>query len=274
MGKLLTRHNLYIFIGLGGVNKKESRSVRSIGYIFLYVIVFAAMGLLVEWQLQAEGKIDEDALLIFNWVIWLVFVSEFIVLLSLVKGRWRFVRENWLLPIIILLGIPFLLNYSAVMVVLRSLRPFLAVLLMLPALGMIGKFFADGRLLTTLFAALIIVVFIGLLVAGVDPNIENAWDGIWWALATVSTVGYGDVVPTSLLGRLIGGALVVLGLGVFVVITANFLAIVLRKEVTGMKREEIEVAEILREVSEIKESQKEVHKFMKHLNSRLDQMEE
>ena len=270
MVKGFTRHKLYVFVGLAGVHENESKKVRSIGHVFLYLIVLAALALLVEWQLELTGKLDATMILVFNWVIWSVFVAEFSVLFYLVKDKKRFARENWLLPVIIFLGLPFILNYSAAAILLRTLRPFFAIVLMLPALGMLGKFFADGRLLTTLFAALVIVFFVGFLVAGVDPNIKTAWDGVWWALATVSTVGYGDVVPSSFLGRLIGAGLVILGLGIFVVITANFLAIILRKEVSGVKHEEVEVAEILREVTEIRQTQKEIQQSLKSLNDRLD----
>jgi len=273
MVKGLTRHKLYVFVGLAGVHEKESKKVRSIGHVFLYLIVLAALALLVEWQLELTNKLNATEIFIFNWAIWLVFVTEFSVLLYLVKDKKRFLSQNWLLPVIIVLGLPFILNYSTAVIFLRTLRPIFAIILMFPTLGMLGKFFADGRLLTTLFAAFIIVFFVGFLVAGVDPNIKTAWDGVWWALATVSTVGYGDVVPSSFLGRLIGAGLVILGLGIFVVITANFLAIILRKEVRGVKHEEFEVAEILREVTEIRETQKEIQQSLKFLNDRLDRQD-
>jgi len=114
--------------------------------------------------------------------------------------------------------------------------------------------------------------FFGVLVAGIDSNIKTTWDGIWWALATVSTVGYGDVVPVSFLGRLVGGALVVLGLGIFVVITANFLAIILREEVKGVKRGEREVEMILKEMHALHDSQKQILLQIAALQNRLDQL--
>lgn len=158
------------------------------------------------------------------------------------------------------------------MEIIRSFRPLLAVVLMVPALGLLFRFFVDGRLATTLLAALIIVVFFGVLVAGVDPNIRNWWDGIWWALATVSTVGYGDIVPVSFLGRMIGGILVILGLGVFVVITANFLALILREEVKGVRREQYEVESILKEMRVLRDTQRQILQQLTALKDRLDRL--
>ena len=64
-----------------------------------------------------------------------------------------------------------------------------------------------------------IVVF-GVLVRIVDPeSFESVWLGMWWATQTVTTVGYGDYVPTQTDGQVIGVVLMVGGLSFFAVIT-------------------------------------------------------
>jgi voltage-gated potassium channel len=45
-------------------------------------------------------------------------------------------------------------------------------------------------------------------------------DGLWWAIQTVTTVGYGDLVPTSTAGRLVAALVMVLGIGFLTVVTA------------------------------------------------------
>jgi len=259
----------YRLIGLGGVSEFESSRVRNWGRFFTYASVLVSIGLLLEWQALLLGGIDEHVRIFVNTVVWTFFTVQFFLLLMMVKDKQRYMNENWLLPVIIVVGLAFIFNIQPVQTWLRDLRPVLAITLLVPALRILWGFFIDGQLGTTLIASLIIVIVFGVVVAGVDPNVKNIWDGIWWAIATVSTVGYGDVVPTSALGRLIGAGLVVLGLGIFVIITANFLSLVLRKEAKELKKEEQDVSEILKEVGEVKRKQEDLFEMVKSIKQQL-----
>ena len=67
---------------------------------------------------------------------------------------------------------------------------------------------------------LLAIVVFGILVRLADPDsFDNVWLGMWWATQTVTTVGYGDYVPTQTGGQIIGVALMVGGLSFFGVIT-------------------------------------------------------
>jgi voltage-gated potassium channel len=61
----------------------------------------------------------------------------------------------------------------------------------------------------------------GLLMTALDPkNFPTVGKGLWWAVQTVTTVGYGDAVPTSISGRLVAALVMLLGLAFIAVITA------------------------------------------------------
>jgi voltage-gated potassium channel len=77
------------------------------------------------------------------------------------------------------------------------------------------------------YAAYVIVAFwgLGVVVFGiverlVDPDtFDTVWLGMWWAIQTVTTVGYGDVVPGSTAGKVIASFMMLGGLSLFAVVT-------------------------------------------------------
>lgn len=52
----------------------------------------------------------------------------------------------------------------------------------------------------------------------------SVFDGIWWALVTITTVGYGDFFPVTTAGRIVGGLLMVVGIGFVATLTASVAA--------------------------------------------------
>ena len=79
----------------------------------------------------------------------------------------------------------------------------------------------NSRRLRTILAALIFFIFLfGYLFYISEPEVKNLGDGIWWALVTITTVGYGDITPLTTVGRIVASSLMFLGLGLIATITA------------------------------------------------------
>ena len=72
-----------------------------------------------------------------------------------------------------------------------------------------------------------------------DPdNFPNLGLAVWWALQTVTTVGYGDVVPTTVFGRVVGGIEMVLGVSFIAFLTAGVTSTVIQRREAGTAEDE------------------------------------
>ncbi len=60
----------------------------------------------------------------------------------------------------------------------------------------------------------------------INPQVENYGDALWWALCTISTVGYGDIYPITGAGRLTGAFLIIVGIMFFLGFTASIVSII------------------------------------------------
>jgi voltage-gated potassium channel len=70
-------------------------------------------------------------------------------------------------------------------------------------------------------ATVLVVVGAGVLISVLDhEEYPSVGLGMWWALQTVTTVGYGDVTPTQLSGRLVGAAVMLQGIAFLAIVTA------------------------------------------------------
>jgi voltage-gated potassium channel Kch len=80
----------------------------------------------------------------------------------------------------------------------------------------------DGRVFRYLAGATIVLtVASGVLVWIIDrEDFPTLGDALWWALVTLATVGYGDIVPHSAWGRIVGSVVIVLGVTFLAVLTA------------------------------------------------------
>ena len=84
---------------------------------------------------------------------------------------------------------------------------------------------AESTLLIVVLVVLVVVTVGSILIVLVEApvataNIQTGNDAVWWSIVTVSTVGYGDRFPVTPLGRLIGTAMIVMGVSLFSVLTS------------------------------------------------------
>ena len=90
----------------------------------------------------------------------------------------------------------------------------------LRALTLFLRAFNSKRLRTILATIIVSVTFFGFLFYISEPQIKSFGDGMWLALVTITTVGYGDIELSTTVGRFVASALMFVGLGLIASVTA------------------------------------------------------
>ncbi|WP_039946238.1 potassium channel family protein [Streptomyces sp. NRRL S-118] len=152
-----------------------------------------------------------------EWVVWGAFALDYVVRLVLSPERWAFVRRH---P----------LDLAAVVLPLIQPLRLLRVVSTLLLMGRRARM-APQITLTTYVAGSVVglLMFGSLAVLHVernapDGNIKTLGDAVWWSFTTMTTVGYGDHAPTTGLGRVLAVGLMLSGIALLGVVTANIAA--------------------------------------------------
>jgi voltage-gated potassium channel len=151
---------------------------------------------------------------VLNWVIWLAFVGELIAMLAVVRDRRRYLIHNPVNVAIVVLTPPFLPALFQSLRVARLLR--LAGLLRLAPIFR-HAFTLRGVQYATVFTVLI--VFTGAVAFADQQPGTSYFDGVYWAITTMTTVGYGDELPTTTEAKILAMALMFVGVAYVAVLT-------------------------------------------------------
>jgi voltage-gated potassium channel len=163
------------------------------------------------------GEPWDTLAVVINWATWLAFLGEALIMLSVVPDRGRWLRDHPLEVAIVVLTPPFLpasLLAARAFRLLRLLRLVRAAVLARPLFSTEGV--RDAAVLT-----LLTVLGGGAAFTAVEKHQHlETWDGVWWAVTTVTTVGYGDIKPRTDSGRVIAMLVMIVGIGFVALLTA------------------------------------------------------
>ena len=171
----------------------------------------------------------EPVALYLNWGIWTVFLVEYVVLFYFSKNKIEFIKSHKIELIIIIFSFPIVpeglessgfLRFARLPRLLNGLRFFRLAALLNRFASTVKSIFNSKGLRFIVYATIGIVLFFGFLFYISEPAVQTYSDGLWWALVTITTVGYGDITPLTNLGRIIASALMIMGIGFIATITA------------------------------------------------------
>ena len=189
----------------------------------------------IAWDLAPS---TESTYFAIDWFIWAYFALEYSVRLYLSPRKGTFFRKNIIDLVIVLL--PFLRPLR----IARSAR-LLRILRLVRAAAYLGRgakaaqnLLSDHRVNFTLLLAMAATVGTAVIVLEFErgeagAGIQDLPDAIWWAITTVTTVGYGDEFPITAGGRAVGAVLMVIGIALFGVLAATISAFFVKRDVSS-----------------------------------------
>ena len=258
----MVKPGIDIFFGFGGMHPKENdRAIRWAGFFEPFMLVIA-IWILVEWNLTSRSMMTEQARLISDWIIWLFFLFETIVLAVVADKPVR----NWAHVVIILLAVPVVFETLNRLGAVRIVRLILLFGFLTHNFQTIKVVLSQNHLGKTLSICAFIITAAGISIATIDPAIKTPQDGIWWAWVTVTTVGYGDIVPASAEGRFFASFLILMGIVMVSLITANLSAFLMSQ---GVQRELQYEQKELKKLARLENKVGELEKKLDFLIDRL-----
>lgn len=211
------------------------------------------------------------SLAVIDYTVWALFAIEYLTKLYLSPRRWKFVRTHIL---------------DLVIVVIPFFRPArLGRLIRAARLGRVGiaaelaidraKSVLTHRGLHVVLLAIVIIVFA---CAGVvtiaernaqGSTIRELGDGLWWAIVTVATVGYGDTAPVTPIGRGVAVVLMLAGIGLIGVLSATIASYFVGQD-TDKTQDERE--ELRQELAKSREERDQLAVKLDRLSEQMDEV--
>lgn len=179
--------------------EKSSIPLAILGLVYLAAYSFQV--------LMSDNQVLVDSLEILSQIIWGVFAIDLVLRLIASKSFVYFLKSSWLE--IFTLSLPFL----------RALRVFRAVMAIRGIKGFVqNRVNATGAYIVMLVPLTWFTGAVAVLDAessNPDALITNLRESLWWSLATITTVGYGDKYPTTVEGQLVAAVLMLTGIALF-----------------------------------------------------------
>jgi voltage-gated potassium channel len=223
----------------GELNESASRAKRRFEAPVLIAALLVVPVIIIEEREPSEAWLQVAN--VANWAIWAAFFLEYVTVVSLAEDRWSYTKSAWLDVFIIVVSFPLLPALFAISRLLRLTR-LSRVFRILRLVRLAAVLSRGGQTVRRLFRkrglgyllALTVLLAAGFAALFAIAEDAGLLDGLWWAIQTITTVGYGDTFPVTGLGRIAGIGLMVLGIGFVAILTAAVAAQFVEEEETEL----------------------------------------
>ena len=203
------------------IDRREAllNKVERITEIPLLVLSFAMVPLLAAslfWDLAPN---EERTVFVFDAVVWALFAIDLVAKTAIAPDRKSYLLNHWLEVLIVV--VPIARPFRLIRIVVYGSRAFRGVFRIVNVDFLLG--YAVGLVL---IAATVVTTA----ERGSDSPLGAFPNSLWWAVSTVTTVGYGDMVPVTPIGRAAGVVLMLGGIGLFGAVTANVTTLLVRRD--------------------------------------------
>lgn len=211
--------------------ESDTPSAKGFDIALIFIILVSVVSVILE-SIPAFSARFGTALHQLEWIITIIFTLEYMARIWSHPKQWSYVFSFYGI-IDFLAIIPTYLDVifagAMTLAVIRGLR-----LLRIFRILKITRYSREGRIiiealkasrvkiLVFLFAVVMVVMIIGTLmylIEGADSGFTSIPAGIYWAIVTLTTVGFGDITPVTTLGKFIASFVMILGYGVIAVPT-------------------------------------------------------
>jgi len=247
--------NVYLFVYLSKhlrmhLTREQKEALHPINIIVFFLSVYVIIALVFSFFIDRRSE-THKLLEYIDHGVCVIFFIDFLHRFFTAPRKREYMRWGW---VDLVSSIP--MSAFAVGRIFRILQ-LLRVIRAIRSLRLLSHYFLKNKIKSTFASAAIfaflMIVFCAiamLRVEGDDPRskIKTAEDALWWAYATITTVGYGDMVPVTTEGRIIAVVLMTVGVGLFGTFTAYVASwFVEKKEEQKDEEQKIEIKELIRE---------------------------
>lgn len=233
-------HSPLVWIGLAGISPEDNpRALRWQAKLHWAMVVVALLAVPAYMlDTAAPGSAWHEVASVLDGVIFLAFLGEMLLMLCLTSHRSRYLLENWLNVVILAGASAAVLGASSGWIALvRVARVAVGGMVLARTLTGFGIVFTRRGAPILVGAAFLVLLLSGAIMYWLEPTINSYWDGLWLAFVTGTTIGYGDVVPTTGASRLFAAFTALVGVSLVALFTANIVAFFVGGEETQLRRE-------------------------------------